>query len=112
MRFVTRLLLFSNIVALIIADIYLWTYAATIGLLGLVGIAGFLIAYSCYIGTNVALREFWTIPVFDIFFKRIIYANIWAIIAFCIVLAIAETYGNETVIEFHNDLRLSLEQKK
>lgn len=44
-------------------------------------------------------------------FKRIIYANVWAIITFCIVLALAETYGNETAIEFHNVLRQSLEKE-
>ena len=112
MRFITRLLLFSNVVALIIADIYLWIYGAMIGVLGIIGIVGFLVAYSCYIGMNVALRDFCTTPMFDVFFKRIIYANVWAIITFCIVLALAETYGNETAIEFHNVLRQSLEKRE
>ncbi len=112
MRFIIKFLLSLNIMALFIADIYLWTHGAIIGLLGLVSIAGFWIAYACYMATSVSLQDFWTTPVFSIFMKRIIFANVCALFIFSALLVAAANSGNERATEFYNLTTASFSEQR
>ena len=61
-----------NILAILCVDIWLWTLSWCSGVGGLVG---FLIGYSVSGGMTIAPRDFWRLPQYAIFRKKLLYGN-------------------------------------
>lgn len=64
-----------NILAILCVDIWLWTLSWCSGVGGLVGLVGFLIGYSVSGGMTIAPRDFWRLPQYAIFRKKLLYGN-------------------------------------
>ena len=64
-----------NILAILCVDIWLWTLSWCSGVGGLVGLVGFLIGYSVSRGMTIAPRDFWRLPQYAIFRKKLLYGN-------------------------------------
>ncbi|NDV82471.1 hypothetical protein [Bacteroides sp. 51] len=96
---ITGFLLLCNIALIIVADILLWMFSATMGLFGLIGVAAFFIGYTFSVEMSIAPRDFWVNPEFDIFIKKLAYANTCALVAWGGIMMIAGFCGNESVME-------------
>lgn len=93
-------LFLCNIGVIITADVLLWMYSATMGLFGLFGVIVFFIAYAVSTGMSLAPRDFWVNPEFDIFIKKLGFANTAALMAWGGSLIVAALLGNEAATEF------------
>lgn len=99
---ITGFLLLCNIALIITADVLLWMYSATMGLFGLIGVAGFFLGYMFSVEMTIAPRDFWVNPEFDIFIKKLVYANTSALVAWGIAMTIGGFCGNEAVMDILN----------
>lgn len=75
MRLIKGFIFIANIIGWLIADIYLWTVSWCCGIGGLVGMAAFLFGYSVSQGMTIAPRDFWRLPQYAIFRKKLVYGN-------------------------------------
>lgn len=100
MRFITALIFLCNIGLIITADVLLWMYSTTMGLFGLIGVVAFFVAHALSTGMSLAPRDFWTNSEFDIFIKKLAFANTVALIVWGGLLIIAAMCGNEAVTMF------------
>lgn len=64
-----------NVLVLIIIDIVLWTVSIACGIGGLIGIISFFIGYSISGGMAIAPRDYWKFPEYQVFKKKLGYAN-------------------------------------
>lgn len=64
-----------NIIGWLIADIYLWTLSWCCGAGGLLGLVGFFVGYSVSGGMTIAPRDYWRLPDYEVFKKKLRYAN-------------------------------------
>lgn len=97
---ITALLFLCNVILIIAADVLLWIYSVAMGLFGLIGVIVFFIAYALSTGMSLAPRDFWTNPEFDIFIKKLVFANTVALMAWGGSLIIAAMCENKAVMEF------------
>lgn len=97
---ITTFLFLCNVVLIIAADIFLWMYSGSMGLFGLIGVVIFFITYVLSTGMSLSPRDFWTSPEFDVFIKKMTYANTAALMAWSGSLIIATILGNEAATEF------------
>lgn len=81
-RCITNFILRCNIVVILVADGYLWTHSMTVGLFGVIGLIAFFIAYASAGEMIVTYQDLWNNSSFDIFIRKLIHANIWAILVF------------------------------
>lgn len=75
MRLIKGFIFIANITGWLIADIYLWTVSWCCGIGGLVGMAAFFFGYSVSQGMTIAPRDFWRLPQYAIFRKKLVYGN-------------------------------------
>ena len=75
MRLIKGFIFIANIIVWLIADIYLWTVSWCCGIGGLVGMAAFFFGYSVSQGMTIAPRDFWRLPQYAIFRKKLVYGN-------------------------------------
>lgn len=75
MKLIKGFIFTANILGWIIADIYLWTLSWCSGIGGLAGLAAFFFGYSISQGMTIAPRDFWRLPQYDIFRKKLLYGN-------------------------------------
>lgn len=75
MKLIKTFVFIGNILSWLIADIYLWTLSWCCGIGGIVGLMGFFWGYSISKGVAVAPRDYWRLPDYDVFKKKLIYAN-------------------------------------
>jgi hypothetical protein len=75
MRLIKGFIFIANIIGWLIADIYLWTVSWCCGIGGLVGMAAFFFGYSVSQGMTIAPRDFWRLPQYAIFKKKLVYGN-------------------------------------
>lgn len=99
---ITAFLFLCNIILIVGVDIFLWTHSATMGLLGIVAIIAFFIAYALSVELSIAPRDFWTNSEFDVFIKKLGFANTTALIVWGGAIFIASACGNESVSDFLN----------
>ena len=97
---ITALLFLCNVALIIAADVLLWMYSATMGLFGLIGVAAFFIAHALSVQISLAPRDFWRSSEFDIFIKKLAFANIAALMAWGGSIIIAAMCENEAAMEF------------
>ena len=64
-----------NILAILCVDLWLWTLSWCSGVGGLVGLVGFLIGYSVSGGMTIAPRDYWRLPDYEEFRKKLRYGN-------------------------------------
>ena len=64
-----------NILAILCVDLWLWTLSWCSGVGGLVGLVGFLIGYSVSGGMTIAPRDYWRLPDYEVFRKKLRYGN-------------------------------------
>ena len=64
-----------NIIGWLIADIYLWTFSWCPGVGGLLGLIGFFVGYSISSGITLAPRDYWRLPDYEVFRKKLRYGN-------------------------------------
>ena len=64
-----------NILAILCVDLWLWTLSWCSGVGGLVGLVGFLIGYSVSGGMTIATRDYWRLPDYEVFRKKLRYGN-------------------------------------
>ena len=64
-----------NIIAILCVDIWLWTLSWYSGVAGLAGLAAFLIGYSISAGMIIAPRDYWRLPDYEVFRKKLRYGN-------------------------------------
>ena len=64
-----------NIIGWLIADIYLWTFSWCLGVGGLLGLIGFFVGYSISSGMTLAPRDYWRLPDYEVFRKKLRYGN-------------------------------------
>ena len=64
-----------NILAILCVDVWLWTLSWCSGVGGLVGLVGFLIGYSISGGMTIAPRDYWRLPDYEVFRKKLRYGN-------------------------------------
>ena len=64
-----------NILAILCVDLWLWTLSWCSGVGGLVGLVGFLIGYSISGGMTIAPRDYWRLPDYEVFRKKLRYGN-------------------------------------
>lgn len=98
MRIIKAFVLLGNILGWLIADIYLWTLSWCCGLGGIIGLAGFFWGYSVSKGMTVAPRDYWRLPNYEVFKKKLVYANsimgsvtATASIVLCVIKTIIES---------------------
>jgi hypothetical protein len=75
MRLIKGFIFIANIIGWLIADIYFWTVSWCSGIGGLAGIAAFFFGYSVSQGMTIAPRDFWRLPQYAIFRKKLVYGN-------------------------------------
>ena len=63
------------ILAILCVDLWLWTLSWCSGVGGLVGLVGFLIGYSVSGGMTIAPRDYWRLPDYEVFRKKLRYGN-------------------------------------
>jgi hypothetical protein len=81
-------------------DVFLWSHSATMGLIGLLGIIAFLIGYVFSVRISITPRDFWINSEFDIFIKKLSFANTTALLVWGISIVIAFLCENESVTDF------------
>lgn len=64
-----------NILAILCVDVWLWTLSWCSGVGGLVGLAAFLFGYSISAGMTIAPRDYWRLPDYEVFRKKLRYGN-------------------------------------
>ncbi len=92
---ITGFILFCNIAFLIAMDAYMWTLSTQLGVFGLLGIIGFFIGYALSVEITIAPRDFWVNPYFDIFIKKLTFANIVALVVWGGAVVIATLLGSD-----------------
>ena len=97
---ITLFLLLCNLTAIVALDVFLWTYSTPMGLIGLLGLVAFLIGYALSVEISIAPRDFWWNSEFEIFIKKIGFANSAALVIWFVAIFIAYLSGNESVIDF------------
>lgn len=75
MRLVKAIVFVSNLLGLLIINIYLWTVAWSWGLGGLIGIVGFFVGYKLSDGMTIVPRDYWRNSSYEIFKKKLAYGN-------------------------------------
>lgn len=99
---ITAFIFLCNIILIVGVDVFLWTHSATMGLLGILGIIAFFISYALSVEISIAPRDFWANSEFDIFIKKIGFANTTALMVWGSSMIIASACGNESVADFLN----------
>lgn len=94
MRFIAALVLILNVLLLAAADVILWMCAASLGLFGLAGIGAFFLGYCLSGGMAIAPRDYWRFPAFDVFKKKLSYANSWAVGVIVVCILAAAYFGD------------------
>lgn len=97
---ITALIFLCNVGLIIAADVLLWMYSASMGLFGLIGVVVFFIAYALSIEISLAPRDFWRNSEFDIFIKKLAFANTAALMSWGGSLIIAAMCENKSAMEF------------
>lgn len=75
MPFVKLLSLLLNIVGWLALDLYLWTFSWYCGVGGLLGLIGFFVGYFISGGMTIAPRDYWRLPDYEVFRKKLRYGN-------------------------------------
>ena len=75
MKIIKLLLFLCDIIGWMIADIYLWTVSWCLGVGGLLGLIGFFVGYSISGGMTIAPRDYWRLPDYEVFKKKMRYGN-------------------------------------
>ena len=75
MKFIQAIVFCGNIFILLGINIYLWTLSWCCGVGGLIGIVGFFIGYSISDGMTIAPRDYWRLPKYEVFKKKLAYGN-------------------------------------
>ena len=75
MPFVKLLSLLLNIVGWLALDLYLWTFSWYCGVGGLLGLIGFFVGYFISRGMTIAPRDYWRLPDYEVFRKKLRYGN-------------------------------------
>ena len=75
MKIIKLQLFLCNIIGWVIADIYLWAFSWCLGVGGLLGLIGFFIGYSISGGMTIAPRDYWRLPDYEVFKKKMRYGN-------------------------------------
>lgn len=72
---IKRIAFCVNVLILIVVDIVLWSVSISCGISGIIGLISFFIAYSISGGMAVAPRDKWRFPEYQVFKKKLGYAN-------------------------------------
>lgn len=64
-----------NVIAILCVDVWFWTLSWCSGVGGLAGLAAFLIGYSVSAGMIVAPRDYWRLPDYEVFRRKLRYGN-------------------------------------
>lgn len=75
MKLIKTFVFIGNILSWLIADIYLWALSWCTGLGGIIGLIGFFWGYSISKGMTVTPHDYWILPDYDVFKKKLFYAN-------------------------------------
>ena len=75
MKIIKLSLFLCNIIGWVIADIYLWTFSWCLGVGGLLGLIGFFVGYCISGGMTIAPRDYWRLPDYEVFKKKMRYGN-------------------------------------
>ena len=75
MKIIKLSLFLCNIFGWVLADIYLWTFSWCLGVGGLLGLIGFFIGYSISGGMTIAPRDYWRLPDYEVYKKKLRYGN-------------------------------------
>ena len=95
---IIKLILFVlNVIGWLVADIYLWTISWYCGIGGIVGLIAFFIGYTISGGMTVAPRDYWRLPAYEVFKKKIRYGN--SIAGSVAVIAVIVLYLVKSLIE-------------
>ena len=84
-----------NIIAILCVDVWLWTLSWCSGVAGLIGLAAFLIGYSVSAGMTIAPRDYWRLPDYEVFKKKLRYGNSFCgstVVAATFILYVIETF--------------------
>ena len=100
MGFITLFLLLCNISVIIALDVFLWTHSAVMGLIGLLGLVVFLLGYALSVEISIAPRDFWWNSDFEIFIKKLGFANSSALVIWFLAIFIAYVVENGAVVDF------------
>ena len=73
-RLLTSLLYWGSIAVIVVLDIVLWFEGWVLGLLGILGLIVFPVAYAYSVEMSIAPRDFWVNPEFEIVKKKLKYA--------------------------------------
>ena len=73
-RLLTSLLYWGSIAGIIALDIFFWLNGWALGLLGILGLIVFVVAYAYSVEMSIAPRDFWVNPEFEIVKKKLKYA--------------------------------------
>ena len=75
MKIIKLQLFLCNIIGWVIADIYLWAFSWCLGVGGLLGLIGFFVGYCISGGMIIAPRDYWRLPDYEVFKKKMRYGN-------------------------------------
>ena len=75
MKIIILPLFLCNIIGWVIADIYLWAFSWCLGVGGLLGLIGFFVGYCISGGMIIAPRDYWRLPDYEVFKKKMRYGN-------------------------------------
>lgn len=75
MKIIKLPLFLCNIIGWVIADIYLWAFSWCLGVGGLLGLIGFFVGYCISGGMIIAPRDYWRLPDYEVFKKKMRYGN-------------------------------------
>ena len=77
-RLLTSLLYWGSIAGIIALDIFFWFNGWALGLLGILGLIVFVVAYAYSVEMSIAPRDFWVNPEFEIVKKKLLLLVIWS----------------------------------
>jgi hypothetical protein len=88
MRIITGFLWLCNMALYVGTDILAWFIHHWFGLIGLIPVIIFVLAYAFSVEMAIAPRDFWTNSEFDVFRKKMKYANRAAFVPYCVFVGI------------------------
>ena len=97
---ITFFIFLINLVLLIAADVLLWSFSAAMGLYGLCGIIAFILAISVSEGMSIAPLDNFVDTEFEIFIKKLGFANTAALIVWGGIVIATYSLGWESSVEF------------
>ena len=85
-----------NVIAILCVDVWLWTLSWCSGVGGLVGLVEFHVGYAISAGMKLAPRDYWRLPDYEVFRRKLSYGN--SICGSATVVATIVLYIIKTII--------------